>query len=348
MIDKIIEQLGDGEVKLIARSKVYMQNPFFVMAAQLSSGTFETGQHQDGSEATKDNLTYEEMIGKKPLSPEKAKKFPFVINPQNTYSYSHMDMFNLQDYADRAKLKLLLYTGKVATSKKEYNPRKHTHILQSEYLESHLLIKDADIEYEAMKLVMEANSDAQLDMAYLLNYYDEEFHLPSPNKVSPSHLKAKLIETAKKNPSSIITALSGNKDEKNMKVFIMRLVSKEIIKKEGVDFVFQNTLLGDSISKVMHYIQDDRNELIVQKWLNALDNPPQIKIEKKEEDVKPGEYIKEIQSLLFKKDIEKAKELYKEALKISPKYPKLLALGKAIEDYEVSERDPEPNTEDKQ
>jgi len=347
---EIREKLGKGTVSLVARNPIYMKSPFYVMAAKTDGGSYQTGQHQDGSAETADALTLGEMTGKKPLSEEKATRFPYVINPEKTFKFNHMDSFNLADFSDMARLKLLILSYKVAMSSKEYNKGKHHFFLQSAFAESNNVIEEIDLNFKAMEIVVKANSVRLVEIAHLLNYYSKSFMLPNPDKVSPRDLKAEVYKEAKNNPTSVINAVKDDNGDKNVQLLIMKLVANDIIKREGNDFVFDNMLLGNTISKVEYFVKDAKNDLIVNKWLQAIDNPPKITFDDNKgaevQTVKPGEYIDKIKSYLFDKEIEKAREVYDEAIQVSPNYAKLKGLKKALDNFELSEKDEEPNTAD--
>jgi len=333
---ELIEKLGTGRVQLVSRNKVYMTSPYYVMPAPLGDGSFETGQHQkSGNDIF---LTKEEMLGEKALSEEKEKAFPYVINPTDTFIYKHMEEFDLDSYISRAKLILLLYTGVVALNTKEYNPSKHKFLLKSDYVEDKIIIEDADKEYEAMKLIMDSNAEKRLEIAFLLNYYSPEFHIPNPDKLKDGSIRAALIKAVKTDPNAILMTQRGDVENRKIKYLIMKLVAKEVITREGMDFIFNNTVLGSSIDNVVTYAKDPRNELTLQKWINAIDNPPISNIKKtvseKDETMNATSYVEKIQAYLFEKNIEKAQEVYEKGVKANVKYPKFLALKKAIEALE--------------
>lgn len=265
-------------VKLIAVDNRYKDTPYpFRCILDDSIGTYLTGQHVDpGDPDTFDNLTVEEMTGQQILSPEKKRRFPFVINPLNRINFNNRQVFDLSkdkqgnyiNPKDASMVNLIRkYTWFVAVSKNDIQPKKHFFYIHDEVFEAEQKVTKADKVYEALKFVREGLTDDGLfDVALVLSYKLKEFVF-NHNEYNKVVLKDKILEVCEKKPEKILECKSeGHLDE----VFILKLTIHDIIKRKGTDLYDGGKFLGKDLYDLRKFMKQEENIGIVSKWSRLL------------------------------------------------------------------------------
>ena len=265
-------------VKLIAIDNRYKDTPYpYKCIKDDSLGTFLTGQHIDPSDPeTEDNLTLDEMTNKVPLSQDKVRRFPFVINPLRTIKFMNNQKFDLStnskgeiiNYKDEAFVNLLRkYGWFVAQDKDSIIPRKHYFYIHDEIHEAEKRIVSSDKAYQAEKYVREDVSEEGLkDLALVLSYKLASFSY-TPGVTNKLVIKDKIIEACKNNPEKVLeTKEESFKDD----LFILKLSLNDILRRRGTDFYYGSEFIGKDLNAVKKYMKMEENRDKVSKWSRTL------------------------------------------------------------------------------
>lgn len=266
------------KVKLIAVDNRYKDTPYpFLCVEDESIGTYLTGQHIDPNDPdTYDNLTVEEMTGKQMLSPEKKKRFPFVINPLNRINFMNLQTFDLTkdkkgefvNPKDAALVNLLKnYTWFVAPEKDKAKPKKHFFYIHDEIEEAQSRVSKADKVYQATRFIREELAPEGLfDTALVLNYKVKSFKF-DPNNYSDVVLKDRVLSLCETNPEAVLECKSSAHIDE---VFILKLVLHNFIKLRGTDFYDGSKFIGKDLNDLKRFIKQEENTMTVSKWNRLL------------------------------------------------------------------------------
>ena len=273
-------------VRLMTVDKRYRTVPYpSVPVKDERINTFLTGQHIDPAKPeTLGNLTLAEMTGEKPLSPEKAAKFPFVIYPEvklptgrmqvNSFPLTHGDKLNLTrddngNYLiprDKAMYDYWLLQEVIASSKDRVSPGRHYFYIENLLAEAAVRVEKADLQFEAESLIRNSNIGHWRDIALLLNHNVKNFNLVV-DVLTELQIKDKLILAARDNPQAIIDcfALGVESD-----IFILKLKERGIIEFRNGAFYDGKLYLGSTLEQVKAFMSVTGNSDTVTKWSKLL------------------------------------------------------------------------------
>jgi hypothetical protein len=270
------EVVNEREVVIMAIKEKYRKTPFTSPSVwDENIHAFLTGQHiVPGDPSTDNNLTVDEMTGKKALTNEKAKKFPFVINPETAYAIIHGRRLNLNTkedgtpvfYPDWAFYNWLKYIPEVAQSEKDIIPTKHILYLLDKEQEAKVKIDKRKQFFKAMKLIDSLSFAELADVALLLNYYVPGFNV-NVQTLSKTMLEEKIGEACELHSEHI---MKYSEDGAKEDLFYLRLYSTGIISKRENAFYDGSQYLGNTLSDLKMFINKKENDSYKSKWTRLL------------------------------------------------------------------------------
>lgn len=340
-------------VQLVANRNKYTK--FAFMAVPRFDGnmnTYLTGQHIiPGVTDPEDGLTPEEMTGEKPLSVEKARKFPYVLNPDNQTPIIHLNKLDLStnekgqviNYKDKVLYDFFVkYSGVVAESKDKFIIDKHFFYIRDEEFEAEQRVSKRKLLYKAMNLVQENTSTRKLnDLALMLSYTIKNFSV-NPNIISLSQLEDVILKACEDYPEEVIKCYEEGAEEM---LFILKVKDKGIIVKRDDAFYDGQMFLGRTIADVLDFMKRPDNEGYLDKWTKLLSENRDIKKSENkhvQHPVKPSEaipandmYLQAVSDAfeaIMLGDVEKAKDAYRKAKQSNPSGEKLNTIAQKIEE----------------
>ena len=231
-------------VRLRGINKIAKEHGLFVTAIKLGDKLYVTGQGIiPGKKETANMLTYDEMIGEKQLSEEKAARFPYIIDPNMQHKFQDGFKFDTETVDGAAILNFIktVASDRVAHTKSEIERGKHSFYLENKVAES----KGKTARFKAS--LVAGNAIGKLSPNELLGLADYIYvHENEPNcgrDREQDIIVGTLYDYAEKSPSKIINAL---KDENKMWIRVAGIVSKGVINKkngeyyEGTVFIASN------------------------------------------------------------------------------------------------------------
>jgi hypothetical protein len=329
------EQINKREVTIVALKEKYRKTAFVTPAIYDDNiHTYLTGQHIDPMiPSTANNLTVDEMTGKKELSNEKAKRFPYVLNPETNYALAHHRVLNISTNidgtpvhpADFAFYNFIKYIPEVALSESAVKTDVHIVYILDKEKEASTKVTKKRQSYKAMKLIENLNFKELTDIALLLNYYVSDFNI-NVKSLSRTMLEEKIYDACDEHAEQILRySEAGAKED----LFILKLYSNGIITKRENAFYDGNQFLGKMLSDIKAFVSKKENEFYMSKWAKLLKeklgdevdvyfNPNENKKEEKSD--KPTSVldaynvkIMECKAFLEEKDYDNAMKKYKGA-----------------------------------
>jgi hypothetical protein len=265
-------------VKLVAVDKRYKETAYpHQCIFDDNINNYLTGQHFDPRKPeTVGFLTLDEMTGKVQLSPEKALKFPFVINPIPRIAFENGKKYDLStdkqgnyiNPRDAAYVKLLSdHTWYVAKTKDEVIPGKHYFYLHDEIKEAEKRVESSDLSYRAEKLVREKlTDDGIFDLALVLQYKIQSFKF-NEHDYNKIVLKDMVLQQCKTNPKIVLEADGPSyKDD----IFVLKLALHKILTRKGTDFYDGAEFLGSNLIELKAEIRKEARTAQVSKWNRLL------------------------------------------------------------------------------
>ena len=263
-------------VRVISVDKRYVKQPYPAIAIwDNSKHCYLTGQHIDPSiPKTRNNLTVDEMTGKKMPSEEKLARFPYIINPENNIPIIHMRKLNISvdekgNAVNPVDMALFIfikhYCSFVANSKKSVRPGTDFFYIEDLETEAEEQIKASDLRYEAEKCIRENASIQKLkDIALMLNYKIKNFSIPV-DQMSETRIKGELLKVCEKNPSEVISCFGKDVNEE---LYIYKLVKYGILENKGGAFFDGSQIIGTNVDNVKIYMKsgNSENQRYVSKW----------------------------------------------------------------------------------
>jgi hypothetical protein len=263
-------------VRVISVDKRYVKKPYPAIAIwDDAKHCYLTGQHIDPSiPKTRNNLTVDEMTGKKMPSEEKMAKFPYIINPENNIPIIHMRKLNISvdengDAVNPVDMALFIfikhYCSFVANSKKSVRPGTDFFYIEDLETEAEEQIRVSDLRYEAEKCIRENASIQKLkDIALMLNYKIKNFSIPV-DQMSETRIKGELLKVCEKNPSEVISCFGKDVNEE---LYIYKLVKYGILENKGGAFFDGSQIIGTNVDNVKIYMKsgNSENQKYVSKW----------------------------------------------------------------------------------
>lgn len=242
--------MNKGIVKLRCTNKIAKKNGIYVRPYMIDKNNYATGQGVLPNDAsTHNNLTLKEMIGEVALSEEKAKRFPFIVDPFGPKKFEDGFTFDLDTPEGEAMYNLvLLNCAHVAIDKVTYQ---NDHMRYQAYFENRAvestnrtkLVKDT---IKAGSLINSLSLPALFDLANFLYIHKNESNC-SP-KASQEVIIDALYAYSQKKPKVIIDALK----EDNVKALrVSNFIVKGILTRKNSDFYEGNTFLANSFEKVV-------------------------------------------------------------------------------------------------
>ena len=263
-------------VRVISVDRRYIRQPYPAIAIwDDSKHCYLTGQHIDPQvPKTKNNLTVDEMTGKKMLSDEKLLRFPFIIDPEKNIPIIHMEKLNISVDEDgkpvnpnnMAKFVFIkYYCSFVAESKKSVRPDTDLFYIEDLEAEAEERVNAADLRYEAEKCIREKTSVRNWkDIALMLNYKIKNFSI-SIDTMSDTRIKDELLKACEKNFNEVIFCF---KDDAKEELYIYKLVKHGILENKNGAYYDGNNIIGTSIDGVRMFMKSskDDNQKYVTKW----------------------------------------------------------------------------------
>ena len=252
-----------GVVEIIFTKRIYQRNPWFIPIVKLGEKNYRTGQ----------NLTYEEMTGQTPLSAEKAKEYPFIINPNVVYSVIDRTKFNAEDPRDLTYLTLMMLSGRIAKSQMEHqaDPFKYDGYFYDKEGEAMSYNTFSDLAFRAETLVRQTPMEDYHKLILVLNYRIRSGFNVSPKGVSPDYMRAKLIEAAKKWPSVVLNCFPENNPGIEAELFILELIHYGIITQNAQgDIYFGQDFIASNIEETKKLLTKEAYTGMKNRWGLAL------------------------------------------------------------------------------
>lgn len=248
-------------VKLRGISKIAKSSGLYIKAAKLNDNTYVTGQGIIPSDPESvNNLTLDEMTGKKPLSDEKARRFPFIINPFEIYNFPDGKVFDLDTYEDRAFVEMIkLVGGRVAKSKSEVIRGRHDFYLENKEKEHKVIVSKFEKMIEAGNIIMGLSSDGVFDMASFIGVSKGDSQMLI--EMSTNQARALLVKYAQDKPEVII---EGNLPENKIWIQVANLVSSNVLKLNGSDFYEGSTFIASDFDSLVNIYRTDSQKKI--RW----------------------------------------------------------------------------------
>jgi hypothetical protein len=297
-----------GVVEIIFTKRVYQRNPWFIPIVKLGERNFRTGQE----------LTYEEMTGHAPLSPEKAKEYPFIINPERVYSVIDRTKFNAEDPKSLAFLTLMAMSGKIAKSQQEYqlDPFKYDGYFYDKESEAMSYNSFSDVVYRAETLVRQTPIEDYSRLILILNYRIRSGFNVSPKGVSADYMRSKLIEAAKKWPQVVLNCFPENNPGIETELFILELVHYGIITQNAQgDIYFGQDFIASNIEEVKKLLTKEAYTGMKNRWGLALQKakggplPDHIEADPGELTKTFVENVKLLKEAINEKDLQKSLDM---------------------------------------
>jgi len=270
-----MRKISNKKVKFIATDRKYRTEAYPAVAPLDSKlSTYITGQHVDYKDpSTKNNLTYDEIIGKIEIKPAGRKRdFPYVINHQDPVLIIHNKIYdctldddgkplNAKDFAEANFI--IAQTRLIAENKGSVRPA-HKFYLEDKDADAKIFIKKSDAIYEAEKLIREkAAIEDYKDLILMLNLSVKGFHVDA-QPLNDTRWKEILLTQAKEDPDSITLAFT---DKGRDIIFLSKLVKNKIIDhKVGNGYYDGQKFIAIDVDSFVVFINDGSNSSLVGKW----------------------------------------------------------------------------------
>jgi hypothetical protein len=258
------------KIKLILEDRACKHHNAFYIPIVQENDIFYTGQ----------NLSKNKMIGEEPLTLEESEKYPYVINPLQTYKVPNGRTFDLDDPMEgpihEAIYDLIVLSEKIAESKSEYNPSKHKGYFINKQRDAETELKIVDDFFNAIRCVREM-SVSSTDAVCMMLYYNtrrEDFDIEM-TKDSYEIKKTALLRMARTQPKKVLECFKEFNPGVEDELLIYKLIHRQLIRKQGNDYYeatngIAGIFLGNSLTRVKDYLSRKENEHIKGKFLNLL------------------------------------------------------------------------------
>ena len=270
--------LDGKKVRFLAVDKKYIKVPYPCIAPMSQSlNTYITGQHiEPEDETTYDNLSIEEMTGQTDLTIKKRKRFPHVINPDQTVNIFHGKVYdctlkeggtpkNPKQYAEAYFI--LAQDWLVASDKSSARPSVHKFHLDDKDADSKKRVLLSDARFEAEKLIREkaALEDYKV-IIFMLNMRLPGFY-EEPDGMSESRIKDILLKQAEENPAQIKYYFS---EEAQPFIFGAKLYANGIMEKRHDGYYYNGVFLAEDGNALSKYLKDEANTKMIEKLRREL------------------------------------------------------------------------------
>jgi len=323
------------KIKLVGLSRMGKAHGLYVTAVKINDNNYATGQGIiPNDESTYDNLTLDEMTGKKPLTAEKAKKFPYVIDPFEIYHFPSGFEFDLGLEEHKAFVDLIkMSANRVAHSKNKIKRGTHDFYLQNIELESKEEVDTFNKIIDAGNIIRDLGYDDAYTLLGFVSVTTGDKDIIG-KKLSRNAVMKSLADYAQKRPSIIIEAV---KPENKILMKVSKLVMEGIIKSKRGDFYEGNTFIASDFKGLANvYRNDSELRLRWEKKLGAIQNKEvSFAAEPKDKEIiesktKVEILIDEYKDSLLKIEIEKARIIKEELEKLNDE-----RANKVLKEYKV-------------
>ena len=237
------------KVKLRGISKVAKESGLYLASIKLNDNTYVTGQGViPGRPKTAGGLTLDEMSGKTPLSEEKAKKFPFIINPFRQYPFPDGYVFDDESPEGKAFLDLIAITAsdRVAASKAEIRRGDHSFYLENKVRESKAKVNRFKKSVQAANVLNKLSTSEMLGVADYI-YVHENDPLCNRDKEEDVIFGA-LYDYAQKKPGVLMNAMSP---ENKSWIRVAGFVTKGILNKRNGEYYEGNVFIAANFESLI-------------------------------------------------------------------------------------------------
>ena len=263
--EKKVEIIFAGE-----SGKIYKKHPWSIPIEKIGN-EYLTGQ----------DLSVEKMTGKKSLTEEERKKFPFVLNPNNFYKARDRQWYDLRIEEDFTLYKLILFSRMVAPSERVYrgDVMKYIGYFYDPEREAVDENKMLDLSFEAEQFIRNIPLERYAEIILLLNYKlkSDEFNI-TPTGISPDRQKREMINASRKWPAEVLDCDPSRNRNIEEDIFILQLIHYNILSQRvNNELFYGKEYIGTSITDVKEYLKKETRVHLRQKF-NALLSEKQGKI----------------------------------------------------------------------
>jgi len=250
---------------LRAITPIAKRHGLYVSSVMINDNNYATGQGIiPNRPETMNNLTLDEMIGKKPLSDEKARRFPFIIDPFYVYHFSDGHKFDKELFEDNAKLVLISIAAKrVAKNKASIIRGKHDFYLENKEEESQTTISLFQKVIDAGNIINKLQMDDMLDVMSFVAVTTKDSSLF--RDMSYNLLMAELVKLAKNKPDLIINSI---KPENKNWIHVSKLVRKGVLNMKGGEIYEGKMFVAKDIATLVSIYSSDIDK--ASRWDNKL------------------------------------------------------------------------------
>ena len=262
------KQISQHIVQVIMTKPIYKKESWTVPIEMMSANNYITGQ----------DVTYDKMTGKVPLTEEEKKKYPFIINPEDRYKVPDRQKFDITMDAlgvplnprDYAIYKLILVSNYIAENKIKYDihPMRYIGYFYDTESEAKRGNEIDDLRYDAETLVRNAGLDMRKKVALLLNYKvpDKEFFINLAT-VSDDILKRELVKAAREHPELLTSCFPERNPGIEHELFIVELLHYNVVtQKPDGDIYSGARFLGSTIEDVVKTLGKQEMQPDISKW----------------------------------------------------------------------------------
>lgn len=255
-------------VKQMPRRKVV-----FVREIEKKHGWTIPIEKMNGRYLTGQDIGYDKSIGKKPLTPEEEKKYPYVINPHNLYKIQNHKSINLDDPYEKVIYDLMIISLKIAKSESEYKqwPHKYIGYIYDAEEEARQIVSKEDSIYEAMQLIRDLPAEKYKSVILLLNYTIKSPFYVSVSGVSLDFQRAKLLGACREHPEKVKGCFPKYNPGIEKYTFILELIEYKVIRETARgEYFYEKEPLGYSIEEVLSFLSKQENSQLNKVFTHRL------------------------------------------------------------------------------
>jgi len=266
---------------------------------------------------TGQDLTYDKMIGKVPLTEEEKRKYPHVINPHSLLrirDHKKLDVEN--DAYDKALYDLMIASRTIAKSKSHFDkdPIQYVGYIFDMEEDAKATIQKEDAIYTAMTLIRDLPVDSYKPTVLLMNHMvKNKFYIP-PTGVSLELQKAKMLEACRQYPEAVKNCFPAYNPGIERYGFVLELIEYKIIKESGRgELFYEKELLGSSVDQVLSYLDKEPNSHMKRVFAHRLQVAKGLVTQEKIDVVLESDFIADVnylKALILDDDAGSFKEKY--------------------------------------
>jgi len=255
-------EIKEQTVKIRFSKKIYKKHPWYIPILKERDGVFKTGQ----------DLSYDKMVGRTPLTEEERAKYPIVIDPTEYYKIFDGQKFNLLDPTDKLMVELAINSGEIAATLSELNKNKIKYIgwVEDEISESKAYNDTEDKKYEAQTMIRNSPIDDYKRIALLVNY--TMVKNIKIDDMPTEYVKAKLLEAANEDAEAMLQCFPKYNPGIQQDLYILELIKHKILTKKSNSEIYDgDVFVGGSLSRAKNFLTLKANAGSVDKWKQMLD-----------------------------------------------------------------------------